>query len=240
MLQLLVAASRRDQPAVLVRGLVSGRQVLIDDMGVHGDTLDAPDQLLQSAKEALRHDGAVTLEVAGERYLLQTLTSAPRLIIIGAVHIAQALIPMARIAGYKVQLIDPRAAFASPERFPGTDIINKWPQEIMEEVSWDSRTAVVTLSHDAKIDEPALRAALESEAFYIGALGSKSNHAKRLRRLAEHGFNDAALARIAGPIGLPIGGRSPAEIAVSILAQIVQSRRGAGGAIQRFPVSCFQ
>ena len=227
MLQLLVAARRRNQPVVLVRGLTSGRQVLIDDMGAHGDTADVPDQLVQRAKEALRRDGAVTLEVAEERYLLQTLSSPPRLIIIGAVHIAQALIPMARIAGYEVQLIDPRAAFASPERFPGTDIINKWPQEIMEELSWDSRTAVVTLSHDAKIDEPALKAALESEAFYIGALGSKNNHAKRLKRLAEHGFNDAALARIAGPIGLPIGGRSPAEIAVSILAQIIQSRRGA-------------
>jgi xanthine dehydrogenase accessory factor len=227
MLQLLVAARRRNQPVVLVRGLTSGRQVLIDDMGAHGDTADVPDQLVQRAKEALRRDGAVTLEVAEERYLLQTLSSPPRLIIIGAVHIAQALIPMARITGYEVQLIDPRAAFASPERFPGTDIINKWPQEIMEELSWDSRTAVVTLSHDAKIDEPALKAALESEAFYIGALGSKNNHAKRLKRLAEHGFNDAALARIAGPIGLPIGGRSPAEIAVSILAQIIQSRRGA-------------
>ncbi len=226
MLQLLVAARRRNQPVVLVRGLTSGRQVLIDDMGAHGDTADVPDQLVQRAKEALRRDGAVTLEVAEERYLLQTLSSPPRLIIIGAVHIAQALIPMARITGYEVQLIDPRAAFASPERFPGTDIINKWPQEIMEELSWDSRTAVVTLSHDAKIDEPALKAALESEAFYIGALGSKNNHAKRLKRLAEHGFNDAALARIAGPIGLPLGGRSPAEIAVSILAQIIQSRRG--------------
>jgi xanthine dehydrogenase accessory factor len=227
MLQLLVAARRRNQPVVLVRGLTSGRQVLIDDMGAHGDTADVPDQLVQRAKEALRRDGAMTLEVAEERYLLQTLSSPPRLIIIGAVHIAQALIPMARITGYEVQLIDPRAAFASPERFPGTDIINEWPQEIMQELSLDSRTAVITLSHDAKIDEPALKAALESEAFYIGALGSKNNHAKRLKRLAEHGFNDAALARIAGPIGLPIGGRSPAEIAVSILAQIIQSRRGA-------------
>ncbi len=224
MLQRLVTARRRNQPAVLVRGLASGCQMLIDDMGAYGDTADVPDQLLQRAREALRRDGAVTLEVAEERYLLQTLSSPPRLIIIGAVHIAQALIPMARIAGYEVQLIDPRAAFASPERFPGTDIINEWPQEIMQELSLDSRTAVITLSHDAKIDEPALKAALESEAFYIGALGSKNNHAKRLKRLAEHGFNDAALARIAGPIGLPLVGRSPAEIAVSILAQIIQSR----------------
>ncbi len=139
-------------------------------------------------------------------------------------HIAQALVPMARIAGYKEQLIDPRTAFASRECFPVTDIINEWPQKIMHELSLDSRTAVITLSHDAKIDEPALKAALKSEVFYIGALGSKKNHAKRLRRLAEYGFSDAALARISGPIGLPLGGRSPAEIAVSILAQIIQSR----------------
>jgi xanthine dehydrogenase accessory factor len=226
MLQLLVAARRRNQPAVLVRGLASGRQVLIDDTGAHGDTGDVPDQLLQRAREALRHDGAVTLEVAEERYLLQTLSSAPRLIIIGAVHIAQALIPMARIAGYKVTLIDPRTAFASSERFPDTDVSNEWPDKIMPSLSLDRRTAVVTLSHDAKIDEPALKAALESEAFYIGALGSKKNHARRLKRLAEHGFGDATLARIAGPIGLPLGGRSPAEIAISILAQIIQSRYG--------------
>ena len=224
MLERLVAARRKNQSVVLLRGLTSGCQVLIDDMGAHGDLADVPDQLLQRARDVLRRDGAVTLEVAEERYLLQTLSSPPRLIIIGAVHIAQALIPMARIAWYKVRLIDPRAAFASPERFPGTDIINEWPQEIMQELSLDSRTAVITLSHDAKIDEPALKAALESEAFYIGALGSKNNHAKRLKRLAEHGFNDAVLARIVGPIGLPIGGRSPAEIAVSILAQIIQSR----------------
>ena len=224
MLERLVAARHKNQSVVLVRGLISGRQLLIDDMGIYGDTADVPDELLQRAREALRRDGAVTVELAEERYLLQIFSSPPRLIIIGAVHIAQALIPMARIAGYKVTLIDPRTAFASSERFPDTDISNEWPGEIMQDLSLDSRTAVITLSHDAKIDEPALQAALESEAFYIGALGSKKNHAKRLKRLAEHGFSAATLARIAGPIGLPLGGRSPAEIAVSILAQIIQSR----------------
>ena len=224
MLERLVTARRKNQSVVLLRGLTSGCQVLIDDMGTYGDTADVPDELLQRAREALRRDGAVTVELAEERYLLQIFSSPPRLIIIGAVHIAQALIPMARIAGYKVTLIDPRTAFASSERFPDTDISDEWPEKVMPGLSLDGRTAVITLSHDAKIDEPALKAALESEAFYIGALGSKKNHAKRLKRLAEHGFSDATLARIAGPIGLPLGGRSPAEIAIAILAQIIQSR----------------
>ena len=224
MLEKLVAARRENQSVVLLRGLTSGCQVLIDDMGTYGDTADVPDELLQRAREALRRDGAVTVELAEERYLLQIFSSPPRLIIIGAVHIAQALIPMARIAGYKVTLIDPRTAFASSERFPDTDISDEWPEKVMPGLSLDGRTAVITLSHDAKIDEPALKAALESEAFYIGALGSKKNHAKRLKRLAEHGFSDTTLARIAGPIGLPLGGRSPAEIAIAILAQIIQSR----------------
>lgn len=224
MLERLVAARRKNQSVALLRGLTSGCQVLIDDTDTYGDTADVPDELLQRVREAMRRDGAVTIEFAEERYLLQIFSSPPRLIIIGAVHIAQALIPMARIAGYKVTLIDPRTAFASSERFPDTDICYEWPEKIMPGLSVDGRTAVVTLSHDAKIDEPALKAALESDAFYIGALGSKKNHARRLTRLAEHGFNDATLARIAGPIGLPLGGRSPAEIAISILAQIIQSR----------------
>ena len=160
MLERLVTARRKNQSVVLLRGLTSGHQVLIDDMGTYGDTADVPDELLQRAREALRRDGAVTLELAEERYLLQIFSSPPRLIIIGAVHIAQALIPMARIAGYKVTLIDPRTAFASSERFPDTDISSEWPAEIMPELSLDGRTAVITLSHDAKIDEPALQAAL--------------------------------------------------------------------------------
>lgn len=224
LLQLLVAAHVNNQPAVLIRCLSNVRQVLIDENGTYGDTDDIPAELLQRGRSALGRDGALTIEMVAERYLLQTLSPPPRLIIVGAVHIAQQLIPMARIAGYDVQLIDPRSAFASPERFPGVDLINEWPQEVMAGLSLNRRTAVVTLSHDPKIDEPALRAALESEAFYVGALGSKKNHASRLERLAEFGFDDEALRRIAGPIGLPLGGRSPAEIAVSILAQIIQSR----------------
>ena len=224
MLQQLIAVRDRKQCAVLVRGLTSGHAVLIDANVAHGDTADVPLEVQIKAREALYQDGASTLEVAQERYLLQNFSPPPRLFIVGAVHIAQALIPMARIAGYEILLIDPRGAFASPERFPDTEISNEWPAEIMRDLSLDGRSAVVTLSHDAKIDEPALAAALKSEAFYIGALGSKKNHAKRLKRLAELGFSEQTLARIAGPIGLPLGGRSPAEVAISILAQIIQSR----------------
>lgn len=223
-LERLVAAGKRDKPAVLLRGLGSGYQILIDDTGVSGDVIEVPAQLIERSQQALGRDGAVTVEYADEHYLLQTFSSAPRLVIIGAVHIAQSLIPMARIAGYKVILIDPRTAFASPARFPDTEIRHEWPTEALQRLSLDCRTAVITLSHDAKIDDPALQAALESDAFYIGALGSRKNHTGRLERLAGHGFNAKTLARIAGPIGLPLGGRSPAEIAISILAQITQSR----------------
>lgn len=224
LLRLVVAAHVNNQPAVLVRCLNSSRQFLVDENGTCGDTDDIPVELLQRGRDALGRDGSLTIEMAGERYLLQTLSPPPRLIIVGAVHIAQHLVPMARIAGYDVQVIDPRAAFAAPQRFPGVDVINEWPQEVLAESCLNRRAAIVTLSHDPKIDEPALRAALASEVFYIGALGSKKNHANRLKRLAESGFDDKALGRIAGPIGLPLGGRSPAEIAVAILAQIIQSR----------------
>jgi xanthine dehydrogenase accessory factor len=224
LLQSLVAAHESNQSLVLIRGLTSGRQFAVAENDIVGDTDDIPAELLRRGRNALGRDGALTVDIAAERYLLQTLSPPPRLIIVGAVHIAQQLIPMARIAGYDVQLIDPRTAFATPARFPGVDVINDWPQEVMAGLSIDSRTAIVTLSHDPKIDEPALSAALQSEAFYVGALGSRKNHASRLKRLAESGFGDKALGRIAGPIGLPLGGRSPAEIAVSILAQIIQAR----------------
>jgi len=224
LLESLVAAHVNTQPMVLIRCLTSARQFVVDKNDIYGDTDDVPAELLQLGRDALNRDGTVTVDIAADRYLVQTLSPPPRLIIVGAVHIAQQLIPMARIAGYTIQLIDPRAAFATPGRFPGVEVISEWPQDVMAGLSIDTRVAVVTLSHDPKIDEPALRIALESDAFYIGALGSRKNHANRLKRLSEYGFDDIALARIAGPIGLPLGGRSPAEIAVSILAQIIQFR----------------
>jgi xanthine dehydrogenase accessory factor len=151
-----------------------------------------------------------------------------RLAIVGAVHIAQALVPMARIAGYDPVVIDPRAAFGSEARFPGERLISDWPDEALAEVGLDTRTALVLLTHDPKLDDPALHIALNSDTFYIGALGSTRTHAKRVARLQEAGFSADQIARIKGPVGLDIGAASPPEIAVSILAQMVQTLRKSG------------
>lgn len=157
-----------------------------------------------------------------------TLFNPPlRLVVVGAVHIAQALLPMARLAGYDPILIDPREAFGSQGRFPGERILHDWPDEAIGALGLDARTAVVTLTHDPKIDDPAIVAALGSEIFYLGCLGSTRTHAKRLDRLRAAGVDEAALARIHAPVGLDIGARTPAEIAVAVLAQVTQAlRRG--------------
>ena len=231
LLQAVDTANSQARPVVLVRPMDEGPEYLLDHAGVKtfgvpGSRSDSgiPDALLRACRDALPRDDARALEIEGRRYLIQTIAPPPRLVVIGAVHIAQKLIPMARLAGYRVQLLDPREAFASEDRFADVEIICDWPQEIMASLALDARTAVVTLSHDSKIDEPALKYALESEAFYIGALGSKRTHAKRLERMRTLGFDEDALARICGPVGLPLGGRSPAEIAVAILAQMTQVR----------------
>ena len=150
-----------------------------------------------------------------------------RMIIVGAVHIAQPLVGMARAAGFVPVLIDPRAAFGSQARFPGETIIEDWPDAAMVALSPDARTAVVTLTHDPKLDDPAITATLATDAFYLGCLGSTRTHTKRVARLQEAGFDDTAIARIHAPVGLDIGGRAPAEIAVSIIAQVIQTLRKA-------------
>jgi len=220
----LVAARQKKQPTVLVRGLTSSKHCVVTRQQSLGDIDDIDAVVIDAAHKALDSDGARTIEAAGERYLLQTLASKPRMLIVGAVHIAQSLIPMAMQVGYEIVLIDPRTAFANPERFPDIQIDNRWPAEAMSDFELDARTAVVALSHDPKIDEPTLQAAMDSDVFYIGVLGSKANHAKRLERLAAAGYSKEKLGRIHGPIGLPLGGRSPAEIAVAILAQVIQAR----------------
>ncbi len=150
-----------------------------------------------------------------------------RMIVVGAVHIAQALTGMARACGYDVWVIDPRDAFGSQARFPGETVLNDWPDEAMAAVGVDARTAVVTLTHDPKLDDPAIRAALASDCFYLGCLGSTRTHAKRLERLRAAGVGDEAIGRIRAPVGLDIGAKSPAEIAVSVMAQVTQVlRRG--------------
>ncbi|WP_372572484.1 XdhC family protein [Ruegeria jejuensis] len=149
-----------------------------------------------------------------------------RLVVLGAVHIAQALVPMARIAGYDPVIIDPREAFASSERFPGERILTDWPDEAVAEIGLDTRTALVLLTHDPKLDDPALQAALGANIFYIGALGSTRTHAKRVARMQEAGFSEEQIARIHGPIGLDIGAAGPSEIAVAILAEMTAVLRG--------------
>jgi len=150
-----------------------------------------------------------------------------RLAVVGAVHIAQPLVAMAHLAGYDVTVIDPRDAFASEARFPGRTLVHDWPDEALAALGVDARTAVVTLTHDPKLDDPALVAALRSEAFYVGALGSTRTHAKRVERLGAAGLGEAEVSRLHAPVGLDIGAKSPAEIAVSILAEItLRLRRG--------------
>lgn len=148
-----------------------------------------------------------------------------RMAVVGGVHIAQSLIPMARAAGFAPVLIDPREAFASAARFPNTDLVHDWPDAVLDAFGIDTRTAVVTLTHDPKLDDPAIQAALNSDCFYLGCLGSTRTHAKRVARLEEAGFSAPQLARIHAPVGLNIGAKSPAEIAISIMAQVVQTLR---------------
>jgi len=148
-----------------------------------------------------------------------------RMIIVGAVHIAQPLVQMARLSGFDVTLVDPREAFASKSRFPGEKLVHDWPDEALKAIGLDARCAVVTLSHDPKIDDPAIQVALASPAFYIGCLGSGRTHAKRVGRLTESGFTTVDIARLHAPVGADIGGKTPAEIAVSIMAQIIERLR---------------
>jgi xanthine dehydrogenase accessory factor len=181
--------------------------------------------LRAAAHAAAVADQSSTCELAGREIFLRVHNPPLRLVVVGAVHIAQALCPMAAIAGFAVTVVDPRTAFATPERFPGVTLSTDWPDRALEALALDHRSAVVTLTHDPKLDEPALAAALRSRAFYVGALGSTRTQAARLGRMRGLGFDDAALARIHGPVGLDIGARSAAEIGISILAQIVERLR---------------
>ncbi len=215
----LQSARAAGEPVVLATRLPGGAQLLLP-----GD--DAPPALLDAAHAALRADRSGVVEADGT-WFLHAYNPPLRLVVVGAVHIAQALVPMAAGLGYGVTVADPRRAFATDERFPGVTVSTDWPDEALDTLRPDSRTAIVTLTHDPKLDDPALDRALRSRAFYIGALGSRRTHAARMERLRALGHDDAAMARIHGPVGLNIAAVTAPEIALSILAQVVAVRRGA-------------
>ncbi len=188
----------------------------------------APDALNAAGAAALAADRSGTHIVDDQVWFIEARNPAPRLILVGAVHIAQALVPFAAIAGFAVILVDPRQSFGNQDRFPGGIIVNDWPDIAIAALRLDGRSAVVTLTHDPKLDDPALDCALRSDAFYIGALGSRKTHRARLDRLRDLGHQDAALQRICGPVGLDIGAITAPEIALSIIAEIVAARRRGG------------
>ncbi|HIF10893.1 MAG TPA: xanthine dehydrogenase [Sneathiellales bacterium] len=211
---------------VLATNLKSNEQILIYPFDNNTKTVNKI--LIKAACEAAHVDKGRTVETPDGEVFLNFFNPPLRMIIVGAVHISQPLSVMAEVAGYQVIVVDPRRAFATPERFPGMELRIEWPDEALEELGLDRRTAVVSLTHDPKLDDSALSVALHSEAFYIGALGSKRSHAKRVERLKERGLTDDFIAQIHGPIGLDIGARSPSEIAVSILAQVTERLRRPG------------
>jgi xanthine dehydrogenase accessory factor len=219
----LQEARAAKRPVALVTNLETGRQALLDGETVSGE-LKLGGPVLAQAQQAILDNRSATL--AGTDLFVQAFNPPLRMIVVGAVHIAQSLVPMAALAGYDVTVVDPRKAWATDARFPEVKMSTEWPDEALTALALDHRTAVIVLTHDPKLDDPALEVTLKSPVFYIGALGSNRTHAKRLTRLARAGLDDAALARIHGPIGLAIGAKSPSEIAISILAQMTQALHG--------------
>ena len=219
LLKQIVAAKNQRRAIALVTNLATGAQRIVTRAEAASDaTLD----------KAFRFDKS-GVEQTAEGEIFITIHNPPlRLVIIGAVLIAQSVIPMAQMAGYDVTVVDPRGAFATGARFPNVTLLDQWPDEVLPGLALDARTAVLALTHDPKIDDPALDLTLKSEVFYIGALGSKKTQASRIERLKAKGFDDAALARIHGPIGLAIGAVGAPEIAISIMAEMTKCLRLGG------------
>lgn len=218
-LKALLKARADKASTALVTDLESGAQTLVINGEASGDIEPGP-ALTRFVEDALAADKGMTADLQGTRYFVQVFNPPRRLIIVGAVHIGQVFAPMAALAGYEVVVVDPRGAFATEARFPMVTLNSEWPDDALEALDIDKRTAVVTLTHDPKLDDPALKVALAREPFYIGALGSKKTHAKRVERLTAAGIPKKTIERIHAPVGLDIGAVSPAEIAVSILGEM--------------------
>lgn len=218
-LSALNAERAERRAAIVVTDIASGEQRLVKGADIAGDPLkDALEKHIRTGKSGME-------ETPSGRMFLTVYVPPPRLVITGAVHISQALAPVAKLLDYDVVIIDPRTAFASPERFPDVKLLAQWPDEALPPLGIDRFTAFVALTHDPKIDDPALIHVLSRDCFYIGALGSRKTHARRLERLKAQGFGDNELSRIHAPIGLDIGAVSPPEIAVSIMAEITARLR---------------
>jgi xanthine dehydrogenase accessory factor len=218
-LQVLNAERAARRPVILVTDTTNGQQRLVKAKDIAADPLRA------ELSKQLRMGKSGMVEVDGRRLFLNVYAPTARLVIIGAVHISQALAPLARALDYDVTVVDPRTAFASPERFPDVPLIAEWPDVALPPLNIDPYTAFVAVTHDPKIDDPALMHAFERQCFYIGALGSRKTHGKRAERLRAQGAKDSDIARIHAPIGLPIGAVSPSEIAVAIMAEITAQLR---------------
>jgi xanthine dehydrogenase accessory factor len=223
----LLEARAAKRPSALLRWLGSDREALVvDGRAVIGEVSETAHDAIA---EAVRRDKGATVQTGDGPLFIQVFNPPLRLMVIGAVHIAQTLVPIASLAGYDVTVIDPRRAFASDARFPGVRVRQDWPDEALEELGPDARTAVVTLTHDPKLDDPALDVALRSDAFYIAALGSRRTHAARLERLGALGHDAPTLGRIHGPAGLAIGAVSPAEVAIAVMAEMTRVLRQPAG-----------
>jgi xanthine dehydrogenase accessory factor len=220
-LEHISAARSRNDAIVRAVRLHDGFERLFDPAA------ESEDELAKFARKAANEDRSQAADISAETWFFHVFNPPLSLLVIGAVHIAQSLVRIAGELAWNVTIIDPRTGFASEERFPGMKVLTGWPDEAMAKLRVGRRSAVVTLTHDPKLDDPALIAALKSDCFYIGALGSRKTHNARVERLKTAGFSETAIARIAAPVGLDIGAQSPSEIAISIAAQIIAAIRGA-------------
>lgn len=227
-LKTLNAERRARRAAILLTELKNDTDHIIRE----GDAV--PGELGEAVKKAFRTGISSSVTVEGVGYFLNVALPRPRLVVVGAVHISQALAPMAKVAGFDMEIIDPRTAFATAERFPDVPLHADWPEPVLEARPLDAYCAVAAVTHDPKIDDFALKVALDAGCFYVGALGSRKTHSARVQRLLEAGASDEQIARIHAPIGLDIGAISPQEIAVAILAQVIQVFRSRGlGSVEK-------